>query len=189
MDFVAIVGISGAGKTTLGKLVAKALNYDYLDLDSFYLPTKPKVDIVLDNKVIKVSNWDNFDAIDVQAFRLALSNRTKSIIVTGFVLPDSIYTNQTGKPRLTIWLRTGFDAQTVINRAIEARLQSKGFDAYKAAIDKIIVRDYVYPFFVYNLNKTTIDIIIDVYDGNRRRSVDDLVSQLLLVIKTLTSNY
>lgn len=182
MDIIAIIGISGAGKSTLGQIVANTIGYDYLDLDSFYLPTKPKVDIVINDKVVKVSNWDTLDAVDIDGFRQALVNRTKPIIVTGFVLPDSIYTTQTGKPTITIWLRTGFDPYIVINRAIEARLQSKQFTINKAAIDRIMVCDYVYSFFMTNLESTTITNTIDVYGRDQRRTVNSLVDQILSII-------
>lgn len=34
-DRIALVGMMGAGKTTIGKMLARALNYDFVDLDEY----------------------------------------------------------------------------------------------------------------------------------------------------------
>ncbi len=38
MDFIVVMGVSGSGKTTVGKLLAQRLGWDFYDADSFHSP-------------------------------------------------------------------------------------------------------------------------------------------------------
>src|SRR3990172_12989284 len=63
VPIIGISGISGAGKSTVAKILAERYNGLYVDQDSFYKRKKPM--ITLSNGIIK-PNWDHEDALDIQ---------------------------------------------------------------------------------------------------------------------------
>lgn len=181
-DLIALFGISGSGKTTLGQILATRLGYHFVDLDWFYKENKPSVR--LSNGKIK-ANWDDLSAIDLEAFRRRLQSLKGGVVVVGFALRDELFDR---KPRLVIHLQTGRTPEVIISRAIEARKKSKGFTGDKAKDDELMVREYVYPFFIKNLDDITVNANLDVFEnesvamkpgGMQRRSLEDLINTLM----------
>lgn len=184
-DLIALIGISGTGKTTLGKQLAEKLNYTYVDLDDFYRKEKPKIRLST-GEIVR--NWDTLKALDLEKFREHLRSTSGGIIVGGFALKDSVFEKS---PRMTILLAPLSDKETqkdlsafseseiqeeVIQRTIKARQQAKGVSSR----DELMVREVVYPYFLRMLKKVKIDHILPVYDrfGNRL-PVLTLVSELV----------
>jgi uridine kinase len=54
---IAIMGVSGAGKSTIGKMLGKALSCDFLDADDFHSLSNRgnRIDITFDESVGKIS--------------------------------------------------------------------------------------------------------------------------------------
>jgi hypothetical protein len=180
-DLIALFGISGSFKKTLGKQLAQRLGYHFFDLDWFYKKEKPTVR--LSNGKLK-EDWDTLAALDLDEFRRHLRLIKGGVVVVGFALRDDIFEKQ---PRITVHLRTGRDAETIIQRAIAARRESKGFAGVKAKDDELMVREYVYPFFVSNLGRINVTANLDVYetnyydepDGFKRRPINELLDTLV----------
>lgn len=173
IEIIGITGVSGSGKTTVGKRLAEILDYQFIDLDEFFLPNKPK--IILSNGKER-SNWDSLQSIDISAFQNKIK-QYKKVIVVGFALIDRIFPI---KPKCTIWLKTGINKEVVIERCIENRIKSKKIDnKEKQEEDELMVREVVYPNFLLYLSLTTISIIISVYENDKRIPIKNLVEMIL----------
>jgi shikimate kinase len=176
-QIIALVGISGSGKTTIGRFVANRLNYIYVDLDDFYKRDKPKITL---SNGITVSNWDTLDALDLSAFRQTLASlvrEKRNIIVGGFALSDDVFEQL--KPTATILLSVGNTDSEIISRTIEARRRSKGFAGHKAIQDELMVKEVVYPYFKNVLQNTNVTGILKIYEQEQRRNLEELANTLI----------
>ena len=176
---ILVSGISGSGKTTIGKILADALGCDFLDQDSFYLNEKPEV-IINDekNKQLIVKNWDCMQSVDVKAMNNALINRskTKGLVFVGFA-PLELEVNFTHH----FHLLTGKSDNTIIDRCIQARRVSKGFAGKQAERDELVVRKLVFPFqqlIMKSLEKRKATYI-HVYSHSMRRTIQDIRSEMI----------
>lgn len=176
-SIITLVGISGTGKTTLGKILAKELNYDYIDLDDFYFPNKPKVRLS-DNSV--VNNWDTLESINLKEFREKVLESPRNLVIGGFALVDQILPI---KPIFTICLEAGHTETEIINRTINARKSSKGFTDEKAKRDELMVREVVYPYYKGMLNLTTVSAYLCTYDSEKKIPIENLIQLLLNYIR------
>lgn len=197
-DLIALIGISGTGKTTLGKALAARLKYTYIDLDSFYKKEKPRTRLS-DGKF--VSNWDTLKALDLDALREKLKKTPGGIILGGFVLKDKIFEKLprmtillapvskneirgTSKDQLLATFSRGDLKEQIIKRTIASRQAAKGVSSK----DALVVREIVYPYFLKTLTKTKIDRVLPVYDEQVegkpvRLPVENLVSNLADMIE------
>lgn len=82
--FIAISGLSGAGKTSCGKLLAEKLGFTFIDLDWYFLEQKP---IVTLSNGVKVKNYDCYEALDLEKIH---AMDTYNVILVGFVLTDRV---------------------------------------------------------------------------------------------------
>lgn len=172
MEVICLVGISGSGKTTLGKILAEKLNYQFIDLDSFYLKDKPKTRL---SNGKEINNWDSLKALDIVKFQTTILQYSK-VVVAGFALIDEILPV---KPKASIWLKTGIKEEEIINRCLENRSKSKNFTLEKQEEDKLMVNEIVYPYFINYLSQTTITAVICIYEGEKRREIQELVNTIL----------
>ena len=188
--FLVISGISSSGKTTVGKRLSEQLNCKFIDIDSFYLPNKP---IVTLSNGSKVKNWDCLEALDIEALKIVIMNNYRQgLVLVGFAIRDDILPI---KPTYHIHLSIGTTRDVIIKRCISGRKQSKGFTGDKEEVDRLIVEEMVYPFYIETLSKSTIDYFIEVYnnsgdflvlgrgnlhqDNDDRRNVDDILSDII----------
>jgi thymidylate kinase len=176
-QIIRIIGISGAGKTTLGNILAKELGYTYIELDDFYLSNKPKVR--LSNHAV-VSNWDILDAIDIASLQSKIKLTEGNIIIGGFALIDKIFPIE---PNFTICLEAGKSKEEIILRTIEARKRSKGFIGDKEERDKLMVNEVVYPYYLRMLQETTVNAYLCTYENNERIGIDKLIQIILNYIR------
>ncbi len=175
MARIALHGISGSGKTTVGRALAELLGCPYIDQDSFYLREKPLVRL---SDGSEVRNWDTMEAIDETRLRDTLSKAERSgrdqdcaYICGGFALRGlSFDTN--------VLLQTGDTQEQIIARCIAARQQSKGFSGPKAQRDSRMVREVVYPYYCETVSLLTELKVVKVYHGEQRRFVCDLVAEI-----------
>lgn len=172
-NIIAISGISGAGKTTIGKLLAKRLNGIYIDQDTFFKKDKPKVKLS-DGSV--TSNWDCLDAIDISAFNNKIKEElanNKIIIVGGFALWNEMFDNDT-KPNIHFHIRIPREL------SLETRLKVKNFTQENRLKQKLIFDELVYPFYQETLKHSEINYFIEGLDMNgNRKSIDDMINEII----------
>ncbi len=163
--FLVITGISGSGKTTIGKELAKYLNLNFLDLDSFYLIDKPLITL---SNGMKVKNWDCLESLDIEAVKLAVKEKAlQGLVFVGFAICDELLPI---KPDYHIHLSTGKTKEEIINKCIDSRKKSKPF---KDNRDELVVKEIVYPFYCDIIKKMTIN-----YTINERPSVPEILNLL-----------
>lgn len=173
---IAISGISGSGKSSIAYKLAVILNGTHIDQDSDYKQNKPKVK--LSNGVIK-SNWDTLEAINLEEMNKKL--RIPGLVfLSGFALSDDVFEND-NKPDIHVHL--------VISKelSLQTRLAIKNFKDDEKDTQILVFNELVYPFYQLTLNKSTIDIFINVESDNQkhtRKSFDDLLDEIIEYLKT-----
>jgi hypothetical protein len=177
---IIISGISGSGKTTVGRAVAERLGYAFVDQDSFYRDDKPRFTLPDGHTA---SNWDCAEALDLVGLRRKLVNllRTQNVVFTAFAPVDEwIGTNKIrdlGHTVKHIHLATTGPGTNVskyselaIKRCIDARIVSKNLiTREQKAKDDYMVRNVVYPAYLENQKNYYPDCVVDAFDGNGRR--------------------
>jgi uridine kinase len=173
--FIAISGISGSGKSTIGQALATTLNLTYVDQDSYFIPQKPSI-TMSDGSMVK--NWDCMDALDIHSLKHTIIQLAPNgLILVGFALRDEVFPFP---PTCHIHLSTGSLKSQIIERSIASRQQSKG----AKRIDELMVREVVYPFYQDTISKSTIDYIIEVYkDDDSRKTVNEIMNEILWILK------
>lgn len=73
-----IIGMRGTGKSTVGKILAKKLNFDFVDVDDF-IETKNQINI---KETVKINGWEYFRDLESEAIKY-LSSKQNLIISTG----------------------------------------------------------------------------------------------------------
>lgn len=170
--FIVISGLSGAGKTTLGRVLAAKLGLPFMDIDDFYRPLKPMVTL---SNGMRVKNWDSLEALDIPRAREAILHYLNStgLVLVGFALRDDVLPVI---PDMHIHLITGSTKEEVIEKCILARRQSKSPRDFQR--DALMVNEVVYPFYMDTLAHSTIDLIVTVFDEyNRRKTIDVLIQE------------
>ncbi len=168
-SFHLLSGLSGTGKTTLGKYIATKNKMIMIDQDTFYKKTKPKV--VLSSGLI-VSNWDCLEAIDWDALCTAVLKEltTNSVILVGFALWQSELARLIEYVDSHVLLIYGSDE---VNRCKKARLH-KGVDAVR---DSLVVDELVMPFYRETLKNLGDCEVIKSFENERRRSIEELYNE------------
>lgn len=76
-DIILLIGMPGCGKSTIGKLLSKRLNYDFCDMDKYIEEREGKT-----IKEIFLLGEDTFRDIESKACK-ELNNRKKTVIASG----------------------------------------------------------------------------------------------------------
>ena len=109
---IILVGMMGAGKTTIGKLLSNKLGYDFIDLDKI-IEEKSGVKI---NTIFEIEGESGFRDRELQVLSDSLENDNKVIISTG----GGIVTHEKSRAQLIkhkaliIYLKANL--QTLCNR-------------------------------------------------------------------------
>ena len=108
---IILVGMMGAGKTTIGKLLSNKLNYNFIDLDKI-IEEKSGVKI---NTIFEIEGESGFRDRELQALRYSLE-KDQVIISTGggIVTYEKSRTQLIKNNALIIYLRANL--QTLCNR-------------------------------------------------------------------------
>lgn len=178
MKLILISGISGSGKSTLGKLVAEKLKYRYIDQDQFYIKDKPSITLS-NGKLVK--NWDCRESLDVDKLEKKLA-KAENTVLTGFALrTDWIDFFRLAKVYeiMHIHLSIGDDP---ISKTLKSRSRSKSDNVEFLKTDSLMVREVVYPVYLQTLKMSNIDRVIEVWNGDERRSVDHILAEILSCI-------
>ena len=78
-----LIGMMGAGKTAIGKLLSKEINYNFIDLDNEIEKTE-KMKI---NKIFDKYGESYFRKLEVKTSRKVIGNSGRNIIATGGGFP------------------------------------------------------------------------------------------------------
>jgi shikimate kinase len=81
---LALIGFMGTGKTSVGRLVAESLDFDYLDTDEMIQSATGKTV----TEIFKNDGEKNFRALEEKVVE-EISARTKTVIATGGGLPTN----------------------------------------------------------------------------------------------------
>lgn len=183
--FIFISGISGTGKTTLGKALVQRLSrktkttkikWIFKDQDDFFRIVKPKVQ--LSDGSVK-SNWDCKEALDLAKLNKWIKeNIEKNVVFVGFALK-----NDWIKISPDIHFHLVFPDSKTKEYCIQSRKLSKNYTEDQINRDKLMVNEVVFPFYqkykeTLKSNKTKKIIFIDVYEEKIRKSVDSLIIEL-----------
>ncbi len=75
---IVLTGLRGSGKTKLGKLLSKKLNFKFIDVDT-EIEKQEKLDI---SEIIKKESWDYFRSLENKILKTFL-NEKNTVISTG----------------------------------------------------------------------------------------------------------
>lgn len=175
---IAISGISGAGKTTIGKVLAYKMNGIFIDQDWFFKKQKP---IVTLSSGVKVLNYDSDESLDIIKFNDFIINKlhlNKPIIISGFALKDSFFHKM--KPSLHFHIKIPKEL------SLETRLKVKKFSQERKNKETLVFNEYVYPYYEETLKKSSINYFIDGVDySGKRKNLTDIINQIVSKMQTL----
>ncbi len=170
-------GLSGAGKSTIAKILADHYNGVYLDQDEFYKQDKPLI-TTPSGRIIK--NWDCQEALNLEAMNSKISELkklNKPIFVAGFALRDDWFVGD-AKPdyHILIQLPSGV--------SIETRLKIKPLRDDPLGKDtRWIFENLTVPFYNETLKLVTVDYWAPAtFFGSIRRPIPEIINQLIKVL-------
>ncbi len=76
MKKIALIGMPGSGKSTLGKLLQKKLGFDFYDLDDMIVESEDEI-IQNVRQIIDENGWDYFRNKEFKSLQKVISNQTK----------------------------------------------------------------------------------------------------------------
>jgi adenylate kinase family enzyme len=174
---IAISGISGAGKTTIGRIIAKKIGAVYIDEDWFFKKEKPLIH--LSNGSV-VRNYDTDEAIDIVRMNQTIRDKLSlgiPIIIAGFALKDYFFDQDT-KPTLHFHIKIPKEI------SLETRLKVKKFSLYARKNEYYMFNEIVYPYYLESLKVSKINYFIDgMNQQHKRRKLSDMILEISNIIK------
>ena len=162
-----ISGLSGCGKTTLGKYVAEKKSAVFVDQDSFYYQKKP---IVRLSDGTNVKNWDCVEVMDWVSMKLKVISllRDTDVVLVGFALRhyDISTIKDYAAKTVHIELSYGDEEELNLQRCIDSRKKSKTINEER---DVLVVKELVWPFYCETKKDLRSDKTIYVYKENGER--------------------
>ncbi len=151
---IALSGLSGAGKSTQGKMLAAEMKWEYIDLDDYYR-RKNLPRIKLSNGKT-YNNYDTLEALDLPSFRADILKKQKlnTVVITGFALREEVFDNI----RIDIHIHLLLDKRTSLDRR---KHKYRFYDAKKKQFEIMMINECVYPFYIDTLNHSRINYFID----------------------------
>ena len=173
MSIIAISGISGAGKSTIGKMLAKKLNAEFIDQDWFNSGNKQQA--TLSNGYI-VTNYDCDDVFNIKNFNDAISsNKHNTLVIVGYNLRHYFFF-EGNKPTIH------FNIMIPKELSLETRLSIKPFSDERRANEKLFFNEYLYPYYQDTLKKSDIDYFISGMIDNKRETVENIIDHIFDII-------
>ncbi len=165
---IVFLGMMGAGKTTIGKLVSQKLSFDFYDTDN-------EIENKLSLKISKIfqNKGENFFREIEEKITLELLNKKKTIIALG---GGTFLNNKVRKEilnnHLSFWLK--WDDEILLNRIKNSHKRPIAFNSTNHEILKLIKkRSNIYSKALYSvdctkLNKNeVVNKIIKIYESNK----------------------
>lgn len=174
---IGISGISGSGKTTVGKILATDIDGKFIDQDLFFKKRKPLIKV--SNGETKL-NYDCDEAIDIKAMNDAIrsaSKEKKYVVISGFSLRDYFFDDNT-RPHIHFHLRIPKEL------SLKTRLKVKNFSENRKKSEKCMFDEYVYPYYITTIHKSNIDEFIDVAAKVSDDYVREDIGVILKIIKS-----
>jgi len=170
MSIIAISGISGAGKSTIGKMLAQKLNAAFIDQDWFISGNKQQA--VLSNDYV-VNNYDCDNAFNTQNFNDAISsNKHNKIIIVGYNLRDHFF-NDENNPTIH------FNITIPKELSLKTRLSIKQFSNERRKKEELYFNEYLYPYYEETLKYSKINYFIDGIVNNERKTIDTIITEIM----------
>ena len=170
MSIIAISGISGAGKSTIGKILAKKLNAIFIDQDWFNGGNKQQA--TLSNGYI-VTNYDCDNVSNIKNFNDAISsNKHDNLVVVGYNLRNYFF-NEQNKPTVH------FNIIIPKELSLETRLATKSFSDERRANEKLYFDEYLYPYYEDILKNSDVDYFINGVVNNEREKIENIINYIL----------
>lgn len=170
---IAISGISGAGKSTIGQLLAVKLDAVFIDQDWFSTGSKQKCKLSNDEEF---TNYDCDDSVNLKNFNDALStNKHKTIVIAGFNLRDNFFDIE-NKPTFH------FHINIPKELSLLTRLSIKPFSEARKDKEMLVFNEYVYPYYEETLKSSKIDHHIDGCIDGERKPLYDILEEIISLI-------
>ena len=161
-----LLGMMGCGKSTIGRLLAKKMNFRFIDIDT-KIEKKTNIKIA---EIFKKNGEDFFRKLE-QKTTLQFLNKINCIISLGgggFI--NNIIRSETQKRSITFWLN--WDNKTLINRIKNNKKRPVALNLSDSQLKNLInIRSKIYSKSDYNIeceNMTKIEIvnkIIRIYEN------------------------
>jgi len=135
MDTIFLIGYMGSGKTVVGKLLSKSINYNFYDLDKF-IELNEKKSI---SEIFRLKNEIYFREIESKYLNELISVKEKKIISTGGGTP--CYSNNIdliNNNSVSIYLKASVD--TLVKRLNDAKINRPLISHLK---DKSELKDFI----------------------------------------------
>ena len=174
---IALSGISGSGKTTIGRILAKEIGGIFIDQDWYFKKKKPFIRL---SNGETVPNYDTDAAIDIKKMNENIRNKfvlNLPIIIAGFALREYFFDRDT-KPDIHFHIRIPKQL------SLETRLKVKKFSDKAKKNEIYMFNEVVFPYYLQTLEKSKIDYFINgTNEDGVRRNMGAMVSEILNHLK------
>lgn len=150
-SLIIISGLSGAGKSTIGPMLADYLDADYIDQDKFF--RRPSTfPLVATPKGKKVRLYDHESCIDFDRMTNIISDRLKrfeTVVLSGFYLPPKFFSDLP----LTRYIVLDIDYEVCLARRAKSKAILAAPRKFDTEQDRWMVETYVLPFYREGLDQ------------------------------------
>lgn len=178
-NIIAISGISGAGKTTIGKLLAEKLGGIFIDQDWFFNRKKPIVKLPNGKTLL---NYDSDEAIDVVRFNNFIEEKKKynrPIVISGFALRNYFF-YKSNEPKIHFHIRVPKELSLETRLKLKVKVPSEE----RKQNEKYMFNKYVYPYYEETIKNSKIDYYIDGTETTngviKRKNINKILDEILI---------
>ena len=162
-----LVGMMGSGKSSIGKIVAKKLEFEFIDTDSKIEETEKKTI----SEIFKKDGEKYFRNIeeDISLKSLKLKNKVIALGGGGYINPN--IRKYTLNKCISVWL--DWENETLINRIQNSKKRPLAMKLNSLELQKLIIkRSSIYNLSDYKINcdkldkKKIVEKIIKLYENS-----------------------
>lgn len=169
-----ISGMSGCGKTQIGKFISRDFKIKLIDQDDYYIKSHDVKTKLGDKEVI---NWYTDDAIDWDKFNKDIEKaKTSGVIVIGNTLPDD---RMALKPDLHIQL--SMSKQECVRRRLLFLEHDK--QDINEEFEKLKINKLAYPYYLETVNRSKINKFVNITEKSDDTIYDDIFDIVISFIK------